>query len=111
MTKAIREAYLRLNVSHNVSHECVYQKGTISKERTGYVFSRGETWVARVTYTDSTGTRRNISRSFPTKSEANKGFKTLVKDLKDAIRHKHIFADNRCPYLIATNQSIEKAKL
>lgn len=55
----------------------------MSKERTGYVFPRGETWVARVTYTDSTGTRRNISRSFPTKSEANKGLKSLVKNLDE----------------------------
>lgn len=55
----------------------------MSKERTGYVYSRGESWIARVTYTDPAGTRRNISRSFPTKSEANKGLKTLVKDLDE----------------------------
>lgn len=55
----------------------------MSKERTGYVFPRGVSWVARVTYTDPIGTRRNISRSFPTKSEANKALKTLVKDLDE----------------------------
>ncbi|NOT63947.1 MAG: tyrosine-type recombinase/integrase [Acidobacteria bacterium] len=55
----------------------------MSKERTGYVYSRDDKWVARVSYTDTTGIRRSIRRSFQSKSEANKGLKQLVKDLDE----------------------------
>jgi hypothetical protein len=50
----------------------------MSKERTGYVYKRGKSWVARVTYTDKAGKQCSIRRSFPSKSEANKGLKQLL---------------------------------
>lgn len=55
----------------------------MSKQRTGYVYQREKSWVARVTYLDETGEQRSIRRSFPTKSQANNGLKQLVRELDE----------------------------
>src|SRR5262244_1530557 len=59
------------------------QERPMSKHRSGYVYQRGKSWVARVTYLDQRGTQSSIRRSFPTKSEANKGLKQLVRELDE----------------------------
>lgn len=59
----------------------------MTKQRTGYVYPRGKSWVARVTYVDNTGKQRSLRRSFPSKSQANAGLKQLSKDLDDKGSH------------------------
>lgn len=55
----------------------------MSKQRKGYVYERGKSWVARITYLDDSGEQRSIRRSFPSKSQANNGLKQLVRELDE----------------------------
>src|SRR5262249_18538758 len=70
------------SIAHYVS-QYVARKRPMSKQRSGYVYQRGKSWVARVTYLNQRGTQSSIRRSFPTKSEANKGLKQLVRELDE----------------------------
>ena len=53
----------------------------IMKQRTGYLYKEGNSWVARVTYTDETGKRRNVKRYRPTKTEARNERDKLLREL------------------------------
>ncbi len=55
----------------------------MSKQRKGYVYERGKSWIARVTYLDDKGDQRSIRRTFPSKSQANNGLKQLVRELDE----------------------------
>jgi integrase len=51
------------------------------RQRTGYLYKEGKSWVARVTYTDETGKRRNKKRYRPTKTEARNERDKLLREL------------------------------
>ena len=80
------------------------------KQRTGYLFKDKKTkkWVARVTYTDEAGKRRNVKRYCETKTEA----RTKLDELKRQL-------DNRSEQAIDSDkmkfrevaERYEKAKL
>lgn len=53
------------------------------KQRQGYVFSDNGKWYARVTITDSSGTRRNIKRTAKDKPSAKELLKQLIRQLED----------------------------
>lgn len=53
------------------------------KTRTGYVFKKGKRWVARVTYTDESGRRRDIARYCKTKTEAMLARSKLLRQLEE----------------------------
>lgn len=53
------------------------------KQSSGYVFENKGKWVARVTFTDSKGKRRNIKRVAPSKTAANKLLKEIVAQLEN----------------------------
>lgn len=55
----------------------------MAKERKGYVFEENSKWVARVTFTDESGKRRNFRRTANTKSEAKELLKQIVRQLDD----------------------------
>ena len=51
------------------------------RQRTGYLYKEGNSWVARVTFTDETGKRRNVKRYRPTKTEARNERDKLLREL------------------------------
>jgi integrase len=55
------------------------------KQRTGYLFKDKATgkWVARVTFTDEAGKRRNVKRYCETKTEAREKLDVLKRDIKE----------------------------
>ena len=53
------------------------------KQSSGYVFENKGKWIARVTFTDSKGKRRNIKRVAPSKATANKVLKEIVVQLEN----------------------------
>lgn len=53
------------------------------KQRTGYLYKDGKRWVARVTFTDETGKRRNVKRYCETKTEARQKLDALKLQLGD----------------------------
>ncbi|MBK6799447.1 MAG: Arm DNA-binding domain-containing protein [Acidobacteria bacterium] len=52
------------------------------KKQTGYVYQDGDRWVARVTYTDSSGKRRNVKKYCDTKTEAKRKCDSIISDLE-----------------------------
>jgi len=57
------------------------------KQRSGYVFQSEDGWVARLTFTDETGKRRNIKRKAKNKTEAKERLKELLRQLEDRGEH------------------------
>jgi integrase len=53
------------------------------KMKTGYVYREGSRWVARVTFTDESGKRRNIKRYCANKTEATLKKRRLIRELED----------------------------
>lgn len=55
------------------------------KQRTGYLFKDKTTgkWVARVTFTDESGKRRNVKRYCESKTEARDKLDALKRDIKE----------------------------
>ncbi len=53
------------------------------REQTGYVFKDGKKWVARVTYTDPSGKRRNIKRYCETKTDAKRECDRIIRELEE----------------------------
>lgn len=55
------------------------------RPRAGYIAKDKKTgkWIARVTYTDQTGRRKNVTRKLDDKSEARKALKKLLSKLED----------------------------
>lgn len=51
------------------------------KERSGYVYEDKGKWIARVTFTDSKGNRRNIKRIADSEAKANKRLRKILNDL------------------------------
>jgi len=51
------------------------------RERRGYVFEKEGKYYARISFTDSKGSRRNLKRTAKTKSEANSLLRKLLKQL------------------------------
>lgn len=54
------------------------------KDRSGYIFALKGKWLARVTYTDVTGKRREVSRTSSTRTEAKASLKSLLKELEQS---------------------------
>ena len=54
------------------------------KERSGYVYENkaNEKWIARVTFTDSRGNRRNVKRVADREAKANKLLRKIPNDLE-----------------------------
>lgn len=55
----------------------------MAKERTGYVFQNNDNWYARITFTDSSGNRRNIKRTAKSEAEAKKILKKVLRELEE----------------------------
>lgn len=55
----------------------------MAKERTGYVYKENGLWVARSTFIDESGKRRNIKRRGRTKTEAKELLKQVLTQLED----------------------------
>lgn len=57
----------------------------MAKDKTGYVFQdkKSKAWYARVTFTDSTGQKRNVKRTAKSKSDAKELLKTITRQLDD----------------------------
>ncbi|MBL8195383.1 MAG: hypothetical protein JNM06_16440, partial [Blastocatellia bacterium] len=56
----------------------------MAKERSGYIKQdENKRWLARVTYTDEMGKRRNLKRMADTKTEAKELLKQMVRALDD----------------------------
>jgi integrase len=54
------------------------------RARRGYVFKAGkDTWVARITFTDSQGKRHNLTRNAPTKTEALRKLDKMRRQIED----------------------------
>src|SRR5262249_941855 len=53
------------------------------KHRNGYVYRDGNSWVARVDFTDESGKRRVARRYCETKTEANRKRQDLVRDIEE----------------------------
>lgn len=53
------------------------------KDRSGYVFPEGKKWIARITFTDSAGMRRNIKRTADSRSEAKSLLNKLIRELEE----------------------------
>ena len=53
------------------------------KHRNGYVYREGNSWVARVDFTDESGKRRVARRYCETKTEANRKRQELVHDIEE----------------------------
>lgn len=53
------------------------------KHRNGYVYRDGNSWVARVDFTDESGKRRVARRYCETKTEANRKRQELVRDIEE----------------------------
>jgi integrase len=53
------------------------------KARTGYLYKENSRWVARVTYTDEAGKRRNVKRYCSDKTEARLKLRRLLRELED----------------------------
>jgi len=53
------------------------------KHRNGYVYREGNSWVARVDFTDESGKRRVARRYCETKTEANRKRQELVRDIEE----------------------------
>src|SRR5262245_23982550 len=56
---------------------------TSMKQRKGYVFKQGKIWIARITYTDADGKRKNHTRNAQSKTEALEKLDELGRILKD----------------------------
>ena len=56
----------------------------MAKERTGYIYQDKDTkWIARITYTDEAGKRRNVKRKAGNKTEAKELLKQIIRNLDD----------------------------
>ncbi len=53
------------------------------KHRNGYVYREGNSWVARVDFTDESGKRRVARRYCETKTEANRKRQELVRSIEE----------------------------
>jgi integrase len=53
------------------------------KKPTGYVYKDGDRWVARVTYTDASGKRRNLKKYRETITEAKRARDMLLRELEE----------------------------
>lgn len=53
------------------------------KHRTGYVYKEGKSWVARITFTDETGRRRNVKRYADTKTGARHKLDALRRTISE----------------------------
>lgn len=53
------------------------------RQRTGYLYKEGNSWVARVTFTDETGKRRNKKKYKPTKTEARNERDKMLRDIAE----------------------------
>jgi len=53
------------------------------KHRNGYVYREGNSWVARVDFTDESGKRRVARRYCETKTEANRKRQELVRTIEE----------------------------
>src|SRR4029434_6986031 len=42
------------------------------KARTGYIYKEDSVWIARITFTDAAGRRRNVKRRAATRTEARR---------------------------------------
>lgn len=52
------------------------------KKQTGYVYQDGDRWVARVTYTDSSGKRRNVKKYCDNVTKAKRECDSIISDLE-----------------------------
>lgn len=52
------------------------------KEQTGYIYQDGKKWVARVTYTDASGKRRNVKRYCQNRTEAKRECGRIIEEIE-----------------------------
>jgi hypothetical protein len=53
------------------------------KTRTGYIYRDGDGWIARITFTDASGRRRNVKRTAATRTEARRKLDKMRRQLED----------------------------
>ncbi len=53
------------------------------KQQTGYILKDGKKWVARVTYTDPSGKRRNVKRYCLTRTDAKRECDRIIRELEE----------------------------
>jgi integrase len=53
------------------------------REQTGYFYKDGKKWVARVTYTDASGKRRNVKRYCQTKTDAKRECDRIIREIEE----------------------------